>query len=105
LTAALLEELKTEADSLKSRESKDFDEVAVPAAESDRSLLKLETPPTVKVPLTVRVAVGEVVPMPTSVPLSKRIEFTMVFAPENLATRLGAPPVVVTVVAGGVTAA
>ena len=47
---------------------------------------------------------GVVVPMPTAVPLSKSIEFTMVFDPENLATLLAVPPVVVTVVAAsGVT--
>ena len=43
---------------------------------------------------------GAVVPMPTEVQsLSKKMrELTMVFDPENLATLLAVPPVVVTVV-------
>ena len=42
-------------------------------------------------------AAGVVVPIPTSVPLSKRIESTMVLLPENLARVFATPPVVVTV--------
>ena len=104
-TTDIEDELKAELLSLMICELKPLEAVAVPCGSKRTCPFSVEVPTTVIGPSTVRVALGVVVPMPTEVPLSKRMELTMVFAPENLAILFAVPPVVVTVIAASGVAA
>ena len=82
-TVVFEDELNAEVVSLRLREPNPCVAVAVPPAGRPTAPFRVEAPLIVAVPATVRVAVGDVVPTPTSVPLSNKIELTIVLVPRT----------------------